>query len=196
MKPLFPVLFCVVMASSLAARAAPVGITSKKITLELRQARLFQLFRLMGDIANLNVVPDACVKDEEIDLTLKNTPVNTVFDILASRLALTYRLEDNVLQVGCASAGDTLTLTQDARLQGKITLELKEVRVEEALGLVAQLGGFQGVQCKGGCDTKVTLQLQSVRVRTVLAVLGDMSGLRFSVVDDVLTAQSGESNTP
>jgi hypothetical protein len=177
MKTIAACLFLV----ALPLQAAPAGVSDRAIDLEVKRVKLFNLFRLLSDVGKVNVVPDACVKDDEVDLKLKNTPVSVVFDVLGVRLGLTYRMDGGILHVGCRDQ-------RDARLEVRVSVGGKGT-LKEVAESIAQQAGLGGVACTAGCDDAVSLAASNIRLETALLALSEMTGRRVVLMDGKLVVQ-------
>lgn len=191
MHPRHVLALAALMSLATTAAAAPEGFPTTKITLELREAPVDKVFALLGDISHTHMEMDACVKGETVDIKLVNTPISNVLDVLASKLGLVYRMVDSTVYVTCSPQAAE---EEDARLDQKISLDVRDVPLSDVLDQVAKAAGRSSASCTGDCARRVSLSLTSVRVRTVLAVLADMSGLRVVAAKNVLRAEPVETH--
>ncbi|MDR1651032.1 MAG: hypothetical protein LBR87_04530 [Synergistaceae bacterium] len=86
----------------------PMGITSP-VTLELRDADIKSVFRMLADMQKLNLLLDKSVPDMPVTFSFKGVPYNTAFSYLLRNSGLSYKVVDGMLVVGAAeSLGQTL----------------------------------------------------------------------------------------
>ena len=86
----------------------PMGMYSP-VTLELREVSVREVFRLLADLRNLNLVIDSSVPDNLMTFSFKNAKFSEVFAYMLRMNDLTYALMGKTLVVGTAeSIGKTL----------------------------------------------------------------------------------------
>ena len=86
----------------------PMGMNSP-VTLELREVSVREVFRLLADLRNLNLVIDSSVPDNLMTFSFKNAKFSEVFAYMLRMNELTYALMGTTLVVGTAeSIGKTL----------------------------------------------------------------------------------------
>lgn len=86
----------------------PMGMYSP-VTLELREVSVREVFRLLADLRNLNLVIDSSVPDNLMTFSFKNAKFSEVFAYMLRMNELTYALMGTTLVVGTAeSIGKTL----------------------------------------------------------------------------------------
>ena len=86
----------------------PMGMYSP-VTLELREVSVREVFRLLADLRNLNLVIDSSVPDNLMTFSFKNAKFSEVFAYMLRMNDLTYALMGTTLVVGTAeSIGKTL----------------------------------------------------------------------------------------
>jgi type II secretory pathway component GspD/PulD (secretin) len=161
------------LASSGAASAAPPGISTKKLDLELRGADVKNVFRLLAEVSGRNVVLDTCVRGT-VDLKLANTPVPLVFDALALKMGLLYDEQDGDVLVRCAGDGGA----DDARRLARVSVAVKAVSLPEVATQLAAAAKLDGVDYRAKARPNVNVTLENVRLSTAVSVLAETSGLR------------------
>ena len=86
----------------------PLGMYTP-VTLELRDISVREVFRMLADLRNLNLVIDSSVPDNLMTFSFKNAKFSEVFAYMLRMNDLTYALMGNTLVVGTAeSIGKTL----------------------------------------------------------------------------------------
>jgi hypothetical protein len=164
------------------ARAAPPGIPNRSVDIDLKSAAIENVLRLLGRIAQREVVLDPCVQGK-IDLRLKNTPLPLVFDALAMKLGLVYDEDaSGAIRVGCAAAPDAPT--------PGVRLSVKETGAElpDVLSRLAASAKLEGVDYRAAARPKINVTLESVRLSTAIAVLSDTSNVRIKLAGHRLVA--------
>lgn len=173
------------------ARAAPPGLDTRPVDLELREADVGNVFRLLAEVGKRDVVLDPCVVGT-VDLKLHNAPVPLVFDVLATKLGLRYEQREGVIVVHCGSdrsaARPAVEASQDPRLERRVSVDLKEIAVQAILTEVAKSAGVKLV-VEGDLSDKVSLTLANAKLSTVLAAVDDATGLTASVEGDELVVK-------
>jgi type II secretory pathway component HofQ len=171
-------------ASSDTALGAPRGLPEQPLDLELRDAEIGNVYRVLGEVAHRDVVLDPCVSGK-VDLKLKNVPVPVVFDILATQLRLHYEERGGVIIVKCGSDAASV----DPRLDARVSIVEVDAPTAEALNRLAaklKLTGFVFEGPPGGVVQlaplpTVTLRLENVRLSTALRALSDETGLDLRI---------------
>ncbi len=62
----------------------------KKVTIELRQVGVANLYKLLGEITGSAISIPTCVEDKKVDLKLKNAPADLVMRVLDAKLGTTH----------------------------------------------------------------------------------------------------------
>lgn len=168
------------------ASAAPPGLPARPLDLELKQVEVGNVFRLLAEVSQRNVVLDPCVKGK-VDLKLKNTPLPLVYDALALKLRLRYSERDGAVVVGCLGAGEDAA-APDPRLDRRVSVEQRGASARSALEVVARAAGLSGLDFRAKDEPKVTLLLENARLSTVLAAIADATGLSITVEGERLVA--------
>jgi type II secretory pathway component HofQ len=171
------------------ASAAPSGLPSQALDLQLKQVEIGNVFRMLAEASQRKVVLDPCVKGK-VDLKLKNTPLPLVYDALALKMRLRYGERDGAVTVGCLGAGE-VAAAPDPRLETRVSVEQRGASARAVLGVVAKAAGLAGLDFRAREDPKVTLLLENARLRTVLAAIADGTGLAITVEGDRLVATGG-----
>ena len=73
---------------------------STKVTLELRDVNIKDIFRMLGNMMNLNLVVDSSVPDTNVTLSLKDVPLKEAFSYLMRMHDLAYVLMGRTMIVG------------------------------------------------------------------------------------------------
>jgi len=71
-----------------------------KVTLELRDVNIKDIFRMLGNMMNLNLVVDSSVPDTNVTLSLKDVPLKEAFSYLMRMHDLAYVLMGRTMIVG------------------------------------------------------------------------------------------------
>ncbi len=71
-----------------------------KVTLELRDVNIKDIFRMLGNMMNLNLVVDSSVPDTNVTLSLKDVPLREAFSYLMRMHDLSYTLMGRTMIVG------------------------------------------------------------------------------------------------
>ncbi len=170
------------------ASAAPAGLPSTPLDLELRAAQVSAVFSLLGEVGHQKVVLDDCVRGK-VDLKLENAPLPLVFDVLAAKLRLRYDAIDGGIRVGCAVGNEPAPAPAEGRPEGRISLNERDAPARAVLAKVATAAGLAGVDYRATGEPRLTVTLEKVRVSTVLGALADESGLRLRVEGNRLIAE-------
>jgi len=147
-------------------------LEDKKIDIELREADVRNVYRLLGEVGGVNVMLDECVQGK-VDIKLKNVPVSLVFDALAAKMHFTY--EDGpgkVVFVHCGAAPAV-----DAP---RVSLSEKGAPLPDVVAHLATAAKLDGVDYRATKKPNVDITLVDVRLGTALTALGDESGLRVT----------------
>jgi hypothetical protein len=158
------------------AEAAPEGLSEKRLDIELREADVKNVFKLLADVGGRKVVLDPCVSGT-VDIKLKNTPIPMVFDAMAAKLHLVYEEQGGDVLVRCA--GDAGSI--EARVATKVSVSVKEAELSKVLDMLAGAAKLDGVEYRATARPKVTFTVDGVRVATVVALLSDETGLKIGV---------------
>lgn len=171
------------LAFDTTALAAPPIPNDRAIDIDLKQAGIANLYRLLSDLAGREFALDPCTRGMTVDLTLKNTPVSLVLDALALKLHLTYEEDGNVVNVRCTgdNAGGNGAPTPRLSEIPRVTIAMNAVELPVILDAIAKASNLEGVDYKATAKPKVDLTVTNVRIGTVLAALSDESGLRVSM---------------
>lgn len=167
------------------ASAAPPGLPTQALDLDLKQVEVGDVFRLLAEVSGRNVVLDPCVKGK-VDLKLKNTPIPLVYDALALKMRLRYDERDGAIAVGCLGAA--AATAPDSRLERRVSVEQRGASARAVLEVVARAAGLAGLDFRAKEEPKVTLVLENARLSTVLAAIADGTGLSITVEGDRLVA--------
>lgn len=176
----------VLVPSADSALAAPAGLPSDPVDLELKAVEVSDVFRLLGEVGKKNVIVDSCVSGK-VDLALKNAPLPVVFDVLATKLHLRYETRNEVIMVGCASEATPAEGANDPRLDRRVSLDERDIEVREILQKVARSSGLRGVDYRGE-DRRLTLAVEDVRLDTVLRAVADAAKVKITIQGDQLVA--------
>ena len=71
-----------------------------KVTLELRDVNIKDIFRMLGNMMNLNLVVDSSVPDTNVTLSLKDVPLREAFSYLMRMHELSYTMMGRTMIVG------------------------------------------------------------------------------------------------
>jgi hypothetical protein len=160
------------------ARAAPAGLPETPLDLELKEASVVHVFRLLGDVAHREVVLDPCVKGG-VDLRLQNTPLPLVFDALALKLGLIYETDGDVIKVRCRDA-DAASGGGD-RLLERVSVVERSQPLPDVLQRLAVTAKLDGVDYRASARPTVNVTLESVRLTTAVAALSETTNLAIKV---------------
>lgn len=81
------------------AQADPLA-KDTKVTLELRDVNIKDIFRMLGNMMNLNLVVDSSVPDTNVTLSLKDVPLREAFSYLMRMHDLSYSMMGRTMIVG------------------------------------------------------------------------------------------------
>jgi hypothetical protein len=168
------------------AHAAPAGLPNLPLDLELRAAKVADIFQLLGEVAKEKMELDPCVTGT-IDLKLKNAPLPVVFDVLATKLDLRYETRAESIYVGCQKGSAPAAANgSDPHLERHLTLDVHDAPAHTVLDEVAKGAGLDGVDYRADESARVTVSVGNVRVSTLFEVIGDQTNLRISTVGNRL----------
>lgn len=86
----------------------PMGIRAP-VTLQLRDANVKNVFRMLADLQKLNLLLDTSVPDMDVTFSFNSVPFNEAFSYLLRMTGLSYAMVDNMLIIGTTeSIGKTL----------------------------------------------------------------------------------------
>jgi hypothetical protein len=160
------------------AEAAPPGVTTRPIDLDLSGATVTNVFNLLAEVTERTIVLDPCVRGS-VDLRLKNTPTPLVFDALAMKLSLVYVDEGDRILVRCAGSA---TGAEEAEARVRVSLNERGTALRDVVSKLAASAGLEGGDYRATRVPAVSVALEGVRLSTALAALGDESGLKVVVV--------------
>lgn len=169
---LAPLLLAFFAATTLDAQAAPEGIPDRPMDIELRDAEIGNVFRLLAEVAKRNVILDPCVQGK-VDIKLTNTPLPMVFDAFAKKMSLVYEDDGQILYVRCSA---------DPRLDTRVDLSVKDMPLREMLNELVTDAKLEGLDWRTKKDPKVTLTLRVVRLSTAIAAIADSADVHLTVV--------------
>lgn len=155
------------------AEAAPQGLTTRPLDLDLSNASVSNVFNLLSEVTGRTIAVDPCVQGS-VDLRLQNTPTPLVFDALAMKLSLVYVDEGDRIFVRCRTGAEE----PEAR---RLSLDERATALHDIVSKVAVSARLDGVDYRATRNPRVTLALDGVRLSTALAALGDESGLKVVV---------------
>lgn len=197
----FSVLLSALLASpSLAELPAEFG---KRITVELRQANVKNVYRLYGDVLSRQIRVDDCLDGRTVDVRLKNAPMSLVLDVMDAKLDAVHALQpDGVLLVSCKAApGATSPAAPPQPSSAKdrrITIDVRDTDLEK---VVQAMASFAGAQVKPlgerALTGKVTMSVKNVRLETAMAVLRESLDLEvLDLVDGELVVGMHDDDEP
>lgn len=161
------------------AEAAPPIPNDRMVDVELKQADVHDVLKLLSQVGGKPLVPDACVQGT-VDLKLKNTPVSLVLDALALKMHLTYADDGTAIQVGCETANSTSPSPKPQDIP-RVTLSVKQTALPDILDQVAKSASLEGVDYKVDDKPKLDLTVRNVRIGTALAALSEESNLTIGI---------------
>jgi type IV pilus assembly protein PilQ len=153
---LVAVLLCALSVSP--ANAAKSSTTEKKITLDLQQAELTNVIRLLADVGNKNVIVADDVKGK-VSLRLKNVGWRAALDIIVKSGGYGIVEEDNVLWVTSQERIDAealRVLDQEAEraLKGPLTTRMIPVNYGNAADMAALIRPMLSPRGKVSVDVR------------------------------------------
>lgn len=158
------------------------GIKDVPLDLELKQADVVNIYRLLSDVAEKKFELDPCVHGA-VDLNLKNAPVTLVLEALASKLHVTYDDDGTVIHVLCAPPAGASELAAT-----KVTLAEKGAPLNEVLARLATSSHLDGVDYRAKAQPSIAMTLPPVRLSTALTALSDASGVKVTISKNRLLA--------
>jgi hypothetical protein len=120
----------------------PVG--SEHVTLDLKDARVADVFKFMEELAGLEFVLDPCVEGR-ITLKLENTPLETVLAAMLNSLDLECFMTGNVCEITCRRKIEETPPQAEEFKNSRIRMN---VRIEEV-----QPDGSRKVAARVDCET-------------------------------------------
>lgn len=172
------------------ASAAPSNLPDRPLDIELKAADVKNVFRLLAEVSERNVVLDPCVQGT-VDIRLKNTPLPLVYDALAMKLHLVYESDEGPkgpIKVTCAVDAGAARADVAALASARVSLSGKNTPVEDVLGRLATSAGYEGVDYRATRHPTVNVTLEGVRAATAMAVLADETGLKITAIGTKLVA--------
>lgn len=142
--------------------------TGKKIDIDMMDANVRDVLRLLAEISNLNIIASDDVTGT-ISLRLKNVPWDQAFDIILKSRGLDSIMEGNVVRVAPAAR---ITQEKAARLSSKkeqqkledLQIEFVPINYATAADLIAQIQGVLTDRGTVNSDTRTnTLVIKDVR---------------------------------
>lgn len=134
------------------------NLPTEHISIELKDAPVDDVFRLVGDIAAAPVVVDSCVEGT-LDLKLNNVSLRMLLEAMAQQLTLDYSTTpEGELHVSCGARDEGTTVTMNVR-----GLAIEEV-VTSILSSTNTTARVQG--CGGRL---VDLEVQHAPVAAIIA---------------------------
>jgi type IV pilus assembly protein PilQ len=82
----------------------PFAVASDLITVDARDTTLSDVIRLIGEEANLNIVPDVTIKEQRVTFRLRDVTAQQALQTLAEAYGLQLHRADNIVLVGDAAA--------------------------------------------------------------------------------------------
>ena len=155
---LFVVLSLSVISVPALAAELPEAFYSKKITVELRQAEVRNMYRLIGDVMATEMRIDACLQQRKLDIKLKNAPVSVVLDVMAAKLDVVHTPQPGgtAILVTCKGTAPTTAeplapqpgLSDVARapaevLDRRLSLDVKDASLQRVAALLAAAAGVK-----------------------------------------------------
>jgi hypothetical protein len=171
----------------LPADAARHTYRGQPVTLDLEQAHLDDVFRMIADISGLNVVVSPGVSGKAT-VHVKDVPWDDALDRMLSANGLAYRWEGNVLTIARAewigSARQDAGPQRVTRYTGSpIDLDFKDVDLVGAFAVLAQAGAEDvgKLAIHGpGVPSRITLKLSGVPWDQALDVIAETNAFRWS----------------
>jgi len=199
MKPnSFATLFLSLVCASAAGAVVPLppGTADRKVTLELKEANVQNLYRMLADLSGRRIGVDTCLAHSTVSLKVQNAPISVVLELLGSKLGVAYGIEDGRLTARCAGespgalfdAAPSALEAPPAVLDKKVTIAVKHVRADKVLQLLAGIAGVKPELRTKGVPF-VDIELHEVRFSTACAVLAETWGINdVALVGDALVA--------
>lgn len=183
-------------ATSLAAdgaSAAPSAIPNRMIDLDVKQASVPSVFRLLAQLSKRTVTVDPCVS-ATVTLKLKNTPLPVVYDVLAARLRLTYEEKnDDSIVVHCKpkDGGEDEEDAPDEISIVRVSVSATDRPLPDLLDEIARSAKLRGVDYRATRKPSITMALKDVRLGTAVQAVTESSGMRVAVRGDMLVVADG-----
>jgi type II secretory pathway component HofQ len=136
------------------------------------------VFRFLEDISQRKHEIDACVQGA-VTLRLQNVPLALVYDVLASKLALTYDDSGDAIKVRCGPAAGAASQREQT-----IELDLRDADVRALFDVIARFTRRRHVldSCVQGV---VSIRLKHVPVEVAYEALARKIGLTYVHESDV-----------
>ena len=147
------------------AGAAPQNVPARPIDIELKGVDVTNVFQLLAELSERNVVLDPCVRGK-VDFRLANAPLPLVYDALAMKLHLVYSDDGSpkgTINVSCAVDGG---LSNEKVTNARVSLAEKSAPLDEVLGRLATSAKLEGVDYRASAHPNVSVTLDGVRVAT------------------------------
>ena len=178
----------------------PSGLSDKKVTMELRQADVANVYRLLGEVGGRPITTDACLAGAKVDVLLRAVPVPVALQVLAAKLGTEYVDEQGkpvlvVCRAGARPASPALEKianpAPDAWLDAHVSLDTHgPVSTHAVMQQIQHALGLKDIRLDGP-DRSFTLAFDRLRVRTLMEVLKDVAELEtLEVRGDVLYAKA------
>lgn len=181
------------------ASAAPTGIPSTMIDLDVKQASVRQVFNLLAQLSKRKITVDPCVT-KLIDMRLQKAPLPVVYDVLAMKLDLNYDEEpDDSIIVHCNKPNGEdngeeddvdIALAKGPSLVTRVSVNATELPLPDVLGQIAASAKMR-VDYRAKTKPAVTMSLKDVRLGTAVQAVTESSGIRVAVRGDVLVVADG-----
>lgn len=176
------------------ASAAPSAIPNRMIDLDVKEASVRNVYRLLAQVSKRTVTVDPCVT-ATVTLRLKNTPLPVVYDVLASKLHLTYEEKnDDSIVVHCKpkdgddEEDDELVIES---LATRVSVSANERPLPDLLDELARSAKLGGVDYRATKRPAITMSLKDVRLGTAVQAVTESSGVHVAVRGDRLVVADG-----
>ena len=147
--------------------------TGQRITLELREGPLNDVFRLFADVTQLNVVVHPGIRGT-ITIQAKDRPWDEVLDLILAPHGLVASHVGNVLEIGPAAR-----VGSSPRFKGEATdVDFKDLDLHEAFRRLAERGGRE-VSIDSSVAGRVTIVLKGVPWDQAFDLLARVNGLAW-----------------
>lgn len=149
---------------STAAAAGP----TKKITIDMQDAEIGNVFRLLADVSGENLVYGEEVKGK-ITLKLKDVPWEQALDVICKTQGLGYEREGNIVRIAPQARLDAeeqarLDLAEQRRLKGPLTTRIVRLSYARAKEMAEQVKGLLSPRGSVTVDERTnTLIIKDVR---------------------------------
>ena len=154
--------------------AASRRVAGDSVTVNLQDADLGELYRLIADVSGLNVVVFPGVHGK-VTLEAQNEPWDLVLGLALSPNGLASQREDNVLLV---APPDKIRPARSFRGR-RVDLDFRDTDLRKALAEIAQLGGAT-VTVDPAVSGGVTLRLHQVRWDHAFDIVARVNGLEWN----------------